>query len=128
MFPYADYKFYKENVSRKLDERTFQEEISKASYFLQYITLGKSDKSDVDNLKYAACAIAEMYAEEKAQYNTGASRIKSENTDGYSVTYATGLKDGEVLEDLLARKANQIARKYLATTGLLSREVRRIRC
>ena len=128
MFPYADYKFYKENTNGKLDEKSFKQEITEASYFLQYITLGKSDKSDVDNLKYAACAIAEMYAKEKAWYDSGASRTKSENTDGYSVTYTTELKDGEVLEDLLARKAHQIARKYLAMTGLLNRKVQRVGC
>lgn len=128
MFPYADYEFYTNNVHGNLDEKSFRKEILEASYYLRYITLGKSDKSDVDDLKYAACAIAEMYVEEKKKHKTGASRKKSENTDGYSVAYATEFKDGEVLEDLLSRKANQIARKYLATTGLLSRKVQQIRC
>lgn len=126
MFPYADYEFYTEKTQGTLDKITFDKEVAEASIFIRYITLGKSDSSDLEELKYVACLIAEMYAKEKSRYESGASAVKSENTDGYTVTYATEMKDGESLDDLLSKKAMVIARKYLATTGLLNRRVRRI--
>ena len=127
MFPYADYEFYTEKAIGSLDKITFDKEVAEASIFLRYITLGKSDISEREELKYAACAIAEMYAEEKSRYKLGVSAVKSENTDGYTVTYASEMKDGESLDDLLSKKAIGIARKYLATTGLLNRRVQK-RC
>lgn len=126
MFPYADYEFYTNNAKGKLEQNVFEKEAVEASAFLRYITLGKSDSSDLKELKYATCAIAEMYAKEKSRYESGASAVKSENTDGYTVTYATEMKDGESLDDLLSKKAMVIARKHLATTNLLNRKVRRI--
>ena len=127
MFPYADYEFYTEKVQGALDKITFDKEVVEASIFLRYITFGKSDTSNHEELKYTACAIAEMYAKEKSRYQSGASAVKSENTDGYTVTYASELKDGESLDDLLSKKAMAIARRYLAVTGLLNRKVQR-RC
>lgn len=127
MFPYADYEFYKNKANGCLEKKTFDTEVAEASVFLRYITLGKSDNSDIEELKYAACAIADMYADAKEKYNAGIPTVKSENTDGYMVTYASEMKDGESLDDLLSKKAVGIARKYLAVTGLLNRKVQR-RC
>ena len=127
MFPYADYEFYKNKAGGSLEKREFDTEVAEASIFLRYITLGKSDNSDLEELKYAACAIADMYADTKEKYNAGIPAVKSENTDGYMVTYASEMKDGESLDDLLSKKAVGIARKYLAVTGLLNRKVQR-RC
>jgi len=123
MFPYADYEFYVENVHGKLDKDVFEKEVLEASFYLKYLTLGKSDATQPDELRYAVCAIAEMYAEEKDRLTSGAARKKSENNDGYSVTFVAELKDGESPEELLARKAGRIARKYLTMTGLLNRKV-----
>jgi len=127
MFPYADYEFYTQKVHGDLDKATFDKEATEASIFLRYITFGRSDNSEMEELKRATCAIAEMYAKEKAKYESGTSAIKTEDTDGYKVTYALEMKDGESLEDLLFKKAMNIARKYLLATGLLNRKVRR-RC
>lgn len=126
MFPYADYEYYVNKVHGDLSDERFEREITDASYFLRYITLGKSDTCDSEDLKYATCAIAEMYAKEKEKYESGKANIKSENTDGYSATYTAEIKDGETLEEMLKRKATDIARKYLATTGLLNRKAGRI--
>lgn len=127
MFPYADYEFYTNKANGKLEKEAFEKEVTEASFFLRYFTFGKSDTSSLEELKYAVCAIADMYADEKKRYKSGASAVKSENTDGYTVTYASEIKDGESLDDLLSRKGVGIARKYLATTGLLNRRVQR-RC
>ena len=123
MFPYADYEFYVEKAHGKLERDTFEKEVLEASFYLQYLTLGKSDAMQPEALQYATCAIADMYAKEKKRADSGDARKKSENIDGYSVTYLSEQKEGETLEDLLSRRASQIARRYLIRTGLLNRKV-----
>ena len=123
MFPYADYEFYVTKMQGKLDRDNFENEVLEASFYLRYLTFGQSDSVQPEELQYAACAIADMYAKEKSQLLSGEARRKSENNDGYSVTFVSELKEGEAPEDLLARKASQIARKYLIRTGLLGRKV-----
>ncbi len=123
MFPYADYEFYTGKAHGKLERDRFEEEVLEASFFLRYLTFGKSERVQPEELKYAVCAVAEMYAKEKQKADAGGGGKKSESVDGYSVSYAVEQKEGETLEDLLNRKASQIAKKYLAGTGLLSRKV-----
>lgn len=124
MFPYADYEFYKEKAHGSLEKDRFEKEVLEASFFLRYLTLGKCDGVQPEALQYAACAIADMYAAEKDRHKSGANRKKSENNDGYSASFVVELKDGESMEELMSRKALEIARKYLTGTGLLSRKVR----
>lgn len=123
MFPYADYDFYTGKAHGSLEEGQFEKEVLEASFFLRYLTAGKSDRIQPDALQYAACSIADMYAEQKQKTASGEAGKKSENTDGYSVSYISEMRDGESFEDFLSRKAAQIARKYLAGTGLLDRKV-----
>lgn len=123
MFPYADYTFYTDHACGKLEKESFEREVLAASFFLRYITLGRSDRTQPESLRYAACAIADMYGEQKQKAASGGMGKKSENTDGYSVSYASEIKDGENLEAFLDRKAMQIAGKYLSGTGLLERKV-----
>ena len=122
MFPYADYEFYTGKAHGKLERDRFEEEVLEASFFLRYLTLGKSDRVQPEELKYAACAVADAYVKEKQKAGAGEAGKKSESTDGYSVSYVSELKDGETLEELLSRKALQIAKRYLAGTGLMSRK------
>lgn len=123
MFPYADYDFYVEKVHGKQERESFEKEVLEASFFLRYLTAGKSDRIQPEALQYAVCSIADMYAEQKQKASSGEMGKKSENTDGYSVSYAIEMKDGETFEDFLNGKATQIARKYLVGTGLLDRKV-----
>lgn len=123
MFPYADYQFYMDNAHGKLEKESFEKEVLAASFFLRYLTFGKSDNTQPEELRYAACEIADMYASEKEKADSGNAKKKSENTDGYAVTYVMEQKEGETMEDLLGRKASQIARRHLLRTGLLNRKV-----
>lgn len=123
MFPYADYKFYTEKAYGRLEQDSFEKEVLEASFYLRYLTQGKSDKIHPEALQYAACSIADMYAEQKQKSSSGEMGKKSENTDGYSVSYISEMKDGETFESLLNGKALQIAKKYLTGTGLLDRKV-----
>lgn len=55
---------------------------------------------------------------------SGAGKVKSENSDGYSVTYVTEQTDGQTAEELLRKKAYEAAYMYLLPTGWLGRKVR----
>lgn len=123
MFPYADYEFYVNQAHGRLEQDSFEKEVLEASFFLRYLTAGKSDRIQPEELQYAVCSITDMYAEQKQKAASGEMGKKSENTDGYSVSYAIEMKEGETFEDFLNGKAVQIARKYLAGTGLMDRKV-----
>lgn len=123
MFPYADYEFYIDQAHGKLEKDSFEKEVLEASFFLRYLTAGKSDRIQPAELQYAVCSIADMYAEQKQKAASKEMGKKSENTDGYSVSYAIEMKDGETFESFLNGKAAQTARTYLAGTGLLDRKV-----
>lgn len=51
------------------------------------------------------------------------STVKSENNDGYSVSYAVEQADGQTVEELIRKKAYEAASTYLLPTGWLSRKV-----
>lgn len=133
-FPYADYSFYAERISGSLNESDFEKQIVPASFFLRRMTMNKSDgvlteAQDV-SLRYAACYIAEMRASAFAEVTDDAGNVHggiktSENNDGYSVSWASSIQSGETLEENINRRSAQIARQYLAGTGLLARKARR---
>lgn len=52
-----------------------------------------------------------------------AGTVKSENNDGYSVSYAVEQADGQTMEELIRKKAYEAASTYLLPTGWLSRKV-----
>lgn len=99
----------------------FTRMIGKASRYIDSFTFGRITEANMDKfptLPDCACEMAE------AVYNmVGKSgkdkEKKSENTDGYSVTYVTEGVDGAVAEETLRRKLYAIARVYLQNTGLL---------
>ena len=119
---YAGYDFYSYNYNGvKIKPEDFDAAALHATQYIKHITLGRSDGYDGDELKYATCEIAEVYAE-LFVFKTG-NEIKSENTDGYSVSYVTQGRDGESREDLFRRRAYAIANKWLSLTGLLYRGI-----
>lgn len=125
MKTYADFEFYATEYRGSEDYEPFEQAIIHASQYIRYVTHGRSDSSDCEELKYASCALVDAYI---SAYNLSGSenatgQKKSENTDGYSVSYTTQTTDGESPEELFERKANMIVRKWLLRTGLLSRRV-----
>lgn len=123
---YATYEYYVEDFygSAIPNEDVFLKAIKKASTYLDSFTFGRISKENVEEysvIKDCACDMAE------AVYNTlGSSgnkrEKKSENTDGYSVTYVTENTDGISVEYTLKNKLYSIAKMYLMNTGLLSLE------
>lgn len=116
---YADYSFYVDEYHGKMDEADFQRHILAASQYIKYLTKGRSDEYDGgDEVKYAACESADVLYSVSLAFS-GQGQKKSENTDGYSVSYVTQGKDGETSEELSNRKMNEVIRKWLLPTGLL---------
>lgn len=117
---YADYGFYIESYNGDMQEDEFPKNMIMATGCLRSITLAKADKFSGDELKYAACEIADVYF---SCSDKSSSDVKSENTDGYSVSYISERKDGETKEQFLSRKCYEIAKRWLRNTGLLYRKV-----
>ncbi len=128
MKAYADYNFYAGTYCGKMEEDDFNRQILTASQYIRYLTMGASDNYDGEELKYAACSAADLYYSASVSTNKPSSRntgtVKSENNDGYSVTFVTEGKDGETKEELTGRKVYSEIRKWLLPTGLLRRKVR----
>lgn len=123
MQAYADYAFYTDTYHGEMDEKRFALSIIPATQYIRYLTMNRADNYQGDELKYAACAAADLYdsAAQGAEKRVG--RVKSENTDGYLVNYASEGKDGETDEELTDRKVYAAVRKWLLPTGLLNRRV-----
>lgn len=73
-----------------------------------------------DDVRNATCAVAEVYFCDCVKLERGGREVKSETTDGYSISYVTEGKDGESRESVLHRKMYLAARKHLIHTGLLN--------
>lgn len=129
MVEYADYAFYVETAhGNKIPETEFPRAALKASIFIKYMTVGRvsdsfeSDYPDyVEDIKLATCAAADVFYEaEVRRQEHGGREALSENTDGYSVTFAdVETKSGSYEE----RRAAAEIRPYLVDTGLLYRGV-----
>ena len=127
MKTYADYAFFIEEYGGTMDEESFKIAIIGASQYIRYITLNRSDKSDAEEIKYAACAVADVYystiiAEQSG--NSKASGKKSETIDGYSVTYIADRTDGETVENVFKKKAYETAKPWLGPLGLLYKGIK----
>ena len=119
MKSYADYSFYVEIYGGQMNEEEFQKAILEASQHIRYMTMGKADDYEGDELKYAACEAADILQAIEGGQSAAKAEKKSETTDGYSVSYVTQGKDGETLETTVGRKIYSALRKWLAPTGLL---------
>lgn len=85
---YADFKYYTSSFSGTLiPEGAFPQISKKVSRYLDYITMNRIDEV-TDKIKNAVCAGAEALYELHKSYENIPKGIKSENTDGYSVTYS----------------------------------------
>lgn len=126
MNTYVDYRFYVDEYGGKgINEDDFPAAALRASQYVRTITLNRADNHQGEEVKYAVCAVADIYHEifEKEQENVPEKR--SETTDGYSVSYVVQQKDGESKETLFRRRAYERASYWLTGTGLLQRGVKR---
>lgn len=83
---YADYAYYKDSFGGALTAEEFNRYARKAERFLNYVVMGKISEV-TEPVKNAVCAAAEAVAEIREGVANIPQGIKSESTDGYSVTY-----------------------------------------
>ncbi len=121
---YADYRHYREVFGGSIvPEDKFRRCVSLAGKYIDRFTFGRiNNPSSVDGLAECACEMAEAVYELK--YRDGEQAVKSESTDGYSVTYLTERKDGEDADAFLGRKLYGICSLYLMGAGAMSRVLR----
>ena len=75
-------------------------------------------------VKDAVCAAVDVYAAFHKSQENGSGKIRSENNDGYIVSYVVEQTDGQTDEELLRKKVYRAVYNYLLPTGWLSRGVR----
>ena len=102
-----DFDYYKNNfLGTLIPCEKFYHIEKKASAYVKNAILNKN--SDITEVKDAICATCELIFNEEKRNG-----IKSENNDGYSVTYSDN--------SCFAQKVYDIITIYLANTGLLYR-------
>lgn len=110
--PYADYTYYTEAFGgTRLSQQEFDSCCEKAQSYIDYITLGRAANNLGSSVKNALCAAAEEIC--KGGFGSG---IKSESTDGYSVTYSDSFSQKSEISRIF-----DAIRIYLEPTGLLYR-------
>lgn len=118
---YADYAYYKDSFGGALTAEEFNRYARKAERFLNYVIMGKI--SDVtEPVKNAVCAAAEAVTEIRESVQNIPQGIKSESTDGYSVTYNN--YNAEELAEREKRAMYKAIKQELSGTGLLYQGVR----
>ena len=126
---YADYNFYVSSFyGNVIPEEEYAAAALRASQFLDYYTMNRAKQQpELEALKLACCALAEEYhtiitaARQQSQTMAGDGEMQSQTVGGYSVTYRSR---GEALSEASAQaqiRLVQVARQYLAHTGLLYR-------
>lgn len=124
---YVDYAYYVSQYNGSLSEEEFIKAERWSEAYIRELTYIRGDifASDLDMIRDAVCAGAEVYASyRRKQESNNGMQIKSESTDGYSVTYVNEQTDGQTLEELMQKKAYEAVKMYLLPTGWLSRKVR----
>lgn len=129
---YADFTYYTTTFfGDAVPEGEFPKFAERASEYLDYITIGKASANpELDALKKACCAIAELYrTSQQAQKaadaaETAGGAIASESVGSWSRSYHSGAdlaKQSVELSSQLSQQMYSVAFRYLAGTGLLYR-------
>ena len=119
----VDYKFYKEKYFGTIipDQNAIEQPMLKANIFLsQIMRQDIEDAGQEELVKLCLCEVSELVYQDALNRAEHSGRdVRSENTDGYSVTYATEAENGKIAVDSLQSKVYGVIRRYLAHTGLL---------
>ena len=128
---YVSFDFYQQEYGGTMPEIEFVRAEHRAEAFLRSVTYLQGDVFDKPNslIQFAVCAAADVYyaslaAQERQAEQGRSGTVRSENIDGYSVTYATDQADGESAEFALRRKAYDAVNPYLRAAGWIQRKVR----
>lgn len=132
---YADYDFYFDTYHGTVSAEDFCRLAVRASAFLDYYTQNRAkDNAELEAVKMATCALVDRYkliedAQELARKNVAVglsddAELQSESVGGYSRTFrSSGDSSLAALKaaDEARRSLAEVAREYLAHTGLLYR-------
>lgn len=119
----VDYKYYRnEYFGSKIPEDKFEEISAQAQRFVDYVTSGEIGDNVTDRVRNAVCSAAEALLDCKEKYVCHAPGVKSENTDGYSVTYQNYDVSAVLKEQ--DKAMYRAVQRELSGTGLLYRGVR----
>lgn len=123
---YVDYAYYISQYNGSLSEEEFIKAERWSEAYIRELTYVRGDifLTNLDMVRDAVCAGAEIYASYKKKQESDERSIKSESTDGYSVTYVNEQVDGQTAEELMKKKAYEAIKMYLLPTGWLSRKIR----
>lgn len=122
---YADFEYYRDVYhGSAIDEDVFPTLAREASLFIDQLTYNRLHQGwqVTDALKTATCAVAEriQLAQQSGALSVNAA-VRSENNDGYSVSYNDlGLIRAQLYSDYEAT-----AYPYLIYTGLMDRSIGR---
>jgi hypothetical protein len=119
---YATYNDYTKSYGGSaIPEANFQRLAVKASAYIDMFTFKRINEGNVSafpSVSLCACEMAETIFFATGETGTKKEK-KSENTDGYTVSYVVEGADGRTAEETLRRKLYEIAKLYLINTGLL---------
>lgn len=133
---YADYDFYtNQYFGKAIPEKDFPRLALCASQYIDYITQGKAAKApELEAVKMACCALAEQYQLIEAARNLAVSslesgagedvELQSQTVGGWSKSYrSSGYSAQAAVQSASSGRTSllEIARQYLAPTGLLYR-------
>lgn len=124
MNSYVGYDYYCNDYhGNEIKETDFDRIARKASLFVREITFNRIDEDNIsDDVKDAVCAVCEVrQLDESLRMKYKGRTVKSENNDGYSVSFVTEETDGQTHEEVLWSKMHAAARPHLLHTGLLYR-------
>lgn len=121
---YVNYEYYVDQYGGRIPEEEFPSVERKAEAYIRKLTYIRGNIFEIEDVavKDAVCAVAEVYHSCEKKKETGT--VKSENNDGYSVSYAVEQLEGQTVEELIRKKAYEAVFTYLLPTGWLSRKVR----
>lgn len=121
--PYANFSYYQKHYNGTLSKEEFNANYNDAEAELDMRTFHRIPKiRDADDelvrlIKFAVCNLVEVVHDHKSSRAAAVSGIASENRDGYSISYASPEKSGE----LYSSDIFDTCVKYLGDTGLLYR-------
>ena len=117
-----DYDFYKDKYFGTIieDEEHLMQPVVKANTYLNQVMHVEPSEEEMELVQMCLCEVAEMiYQDAENRREHGGREIQSENTDGYSVNYATEAEAGKIAVNSLQTKIYAVIRRYLSHTGLL---------
>lgn len=124
---YATYAFYTDEFfGSVISEEDFDKYATRASDYIDYLTMGKAKAYEDTNgaLAKACCAVAEQIANsDSITASIGVAEIASETVGSHSVSYRSSVE----LKAGLDAAMLSAAQMYLTPTGLLYRGVPCIR-